>query len=145
MVVADLHATVTDRLRDEGQRYTANRRHVVEVLNATDRPLTIPEILGRRRDLPQSSAYRHIAVLERIGVVHRVLTSDEFARFELAEHLTEHHHHLIWSSCGGVSDFRVDAGVEETIGAAASAAADRTGFVTESHRLDLVGTCRRCA
>ena len=40
--------------------------------------------------LPQSSAYRNLAVLEACGVVHRVAGTDELARFERAEDLTEH-------------------------------------------------------
>src|SRR5205814_2363608 len=80
--------------------YTRNRRTLVEALDESDRPVSIPELLGERRDLAQSSAYRNLAVLERAGVVRRIVTSDEFARYELAEDLTEHHHHLICSVCG---------------------------------------------
>ena len=65
--------------------------------------------------LAQSSAYRNLAVLERAGVVHRIVTSDEFARYELAEDLTHHHHHLICSTCGGVTDFEVSDAVEHEL------------------------------
>ena len=68
----------------------------------------IPQILEVDRSLAQSSAYRNLAVLERAGVVHRIVTTDEFARYELAEDLTEHHHHLICRSCGSVADFTLD-------------------------------------
>ena len=33
--------------------------------------------------------YRNLSILERAGVVQKVVTSDEWARFELAEDLTE--------------------------------------------------------
>ena len=46
-------------------------------------------------------------MLEQAGVVHRVVATDEFTRYELAEDLTEHHHHLICSSCGAVADFTI--------------------------------------
>ena len=49
--------------------------------------------------------YRNLVVLEQAGVVRRVTSTDDFARYELAEDLTEHHHHLICSSCGTVDDF----------------------------------------
>ena len=35
--------------------------------------------------MPQSSAYRNLAVLEQAGVIRRVITDDDFARFELDE------------------------------------------------------------
>ena len=78
-------------------------------------PLTIPEILRMRPGLPQSSAYRNLAVLERSGVVRRIITSDEWARYELAEPLAEHHHHLICASCGAVVDFTVSSQLERSL------------------------------
>ena len=141
----ELHLTAAARLRRDGQRYTANRRALVEVLDHAASPLTIPEILQRQGAIPQSSAYRNLGVLERSGVVRRVVTSDEFARFELAEDLTEHHHHLICSSCGTVADFTVSRQLERSLTAALARVASRTGFRTEHHRLDLVCTCSTCS
>jgi Fe2+ or Zn2+ uptake regulation protein len=140
----DLHATATSRLRVDGQRYTPRRRALVELLAEVDQPLTIPQLLERRRELAQSSVYRNLAVLERAGVVHRIVTTDEFARYELAEDLTSHHHHLICASCGDVTDFTVPPAVESTLEAALSKVAKRSGFELCHHRLDLVGTCPRC-
>ena len=103
-------------------------------------------ILGRDRGLAHSSAYRNLLVLEQVGVVHRVVSTDEFARYELAEHLTEHHHHhLICARCGQVADFTVSPELEDTLERALGAAADEAGFAVTDHRLDLVGHCRRCA
>jgi Fe2+ or Zn2+ uptake regulation protein len=141
----DLHTTASDRLRADGQRYTPRRRALVEVLAAADQPLTIPQLLQHRGDLAQSSVYRNLAVLERAGVVHRIVTSDEFGRFELAEDLTRHHHHLICSSCGDVSDFTVPTKIEHELQTALSRAARQAGFRTAGHRLDLVGTCASCS
>ncbi|HSP05409.1 MAG TPA: transcriptional repressor, partial [Acidimicrobiales bacterium] len=93
-MTAELHDIATARLRTTGQRYTTRRRALVEVLDQADGPLTIPPILALARSLAQSSAYRNRAVLEQAEVVHRLVTNDDVARYELAEDLTEHHHHL---------------------------------------------------
>ncbi len=140
----ELHAAATDRLRADGQRYTTQRRDLVELLAELDQPLTIPQLLERRPQLAQSSAYRNLAVLERAGVVRRIATTDEFARFELAEDLTEHHHHLICTVCGGVEDFTVSRQLERTLESALARATNGTGFTAEHHRLDLLGTCGGC-
>ena len=141
----DLHAIVSSRLRADGQRYTTGRRALVELLAEVDQPITIPQLLDHRQGLAQSSAYRNLAVLERAAVVHRIVTTDEFARYELAEDLTQHHHHLICSACGDVADFTVPAPVEHDLETALSKVAKRAGFHTSSHRLDLVGTCASCS
>ena|SRR5436190_5030482 len=141
----DLHEVVAVRLRRVGQRLTANRDALVETLTNAPRPLTIPEILARRRGLAQSSVYRNLVVLEDAGIVHRVVGTDDFARWELAEDLTGHHHHLICASCGRVEDVPASAGLERSVAAAAAAITRTTGFRTQRHRVDLVGLCERCA
>ena len=140
-----VHTTASDRLRGDGQRYTTQRQAIVDVLMAVEHPVTIPQLLERLPGLAQSSAYRNLAVLERAGVVHRIVTTDEFARYELAEDLTRHHHHLICSSCGDVTDFEVPDTVEHDLERALARVADRTGFTVDTHRLDLVGLCSACS
>jgi Fur family ferric uptake transcriptional regulator len=141
----DLRDTVATRLGDVGQRLTANREVLLETLVRAPRPLTIPEILDERPGLAQSSVYRNLVVLEEAGVVHRVVGADEFARWELAEDLAGHHHHLICATCGRVEDVPASAGLERSVAAAAAAITRTTGFRTEHHRLDLVGVCATCA
>ena len=142
---ADLHADARDRLRATGQRYTPNRRTLVDILDRADRPLTIPEILRKRRSLAQSSVYRNLGLLESAGVVCRIVTTDDHARYELTEDLTDHHHHhLICSACGRVDDFIVPRGVESALADAIARISSDTGFQAEHHRLDLVGTCATC-
>jgi len=141
---ADVHTTAAQRLRADGQRYTSSRRALVDLLDDADRPLTIADLLERDRRLAQSSAYRNLAVLERAGVVNRLVTNDEYGRFELTEDLTEHHHHLICSSCGAMADFTISTELEHAMGQAFSKVAVDAGFHAEHHRLDLLGICATC-
>ena len=108
--------------------------------------MTLPEILARQPELAQSSAYRNLAELEQAGVVRRIITSDEHSHYELAEDLTgHHHHHLICTDCGAVTDFAVPADLEKQIERSASSVARKYGFVVDAHRLDLVGRCTDCS
>jgi Fe2+ or Zn2+ uptake regulation protein len=143
--VEDVDVIAVTRLRKDGQRYTENRRQLVRLLATAGTPLTIPEILQRRRDLAQSSVYRNLVVLEEAGLVQKIVTSDEWARYELAEDLTEHHHHLICSECGIVRDFTVPTGLERSVDDALGKVAKQTGFTLRHHRLDLVGVCPSCS
>lgn len=145
MAKRSAHEEAAALLRQIGQRYTSGRRALVEVLARGGRPLTIREILERDRTVPQSTAYRNLALLERAGVVQRIVTNDEFARFELAEDMAEHHHHLVCAACGTVRDFTVSADLEAALGRALSRAARRNGYTVDRHRLDIIGTCGACA
>ena len=142
----DLHDAVAQILRGHGQRYTTSRRSVVEALERADRPVTLPEILAENRHLAQSSAYRNLAELVHVGVVRRIITSDEYSHFEIADQLTgDHHHHLICTGCGAVQDFTVPNELEELIDRAAHAVACQQKWTVDHHRLDLVGRCATCA
>jgi Fe2+ or Zn2+ uptake regulation protein len=144
-VTAELHAKVADLLAAIGQRYTSGRRLLVDALDRAGSPLPLPAILGRHGDLKQSSVYRNLAALEQAGVVRRVITDEDFGRYELTEDLTGHHHHLVCSNCGAVEDVDFASGFEDTLEAQLAELAERTGFSTVSHRLDLIGLCRTCA
>lgn len=142
----ELQTKIATRLRRSGQRNTASRVALVEVLLAARRPMTIPDILEADPTLAQSSVYRNLQLLEQAGVVHRIVTNAEFARYELAEDLTgDHHHHLICSVCGSVEDVPATAGLERSLHAAIDQVAGTTGFRTATHRIDLVGVCEDCS
>lgn len=138
-----LYKEVAARLLAAGQRFTTNRRTIVDALIGGDRPLSIPEIL-EATTLPQSSLYRNLTVLEAASVVTRVITTDEWGRFELSEELTGHHHHLVCSQCGAVTDVTIPDDVESDLDKALEKLATRAGFELSHHRLDLVGLCAQC-
>src|SRR5580704_9826478 len=110
-----LHDLVEMRLRRVDQRYTSGRRALVELLASLGHPVSISDIADQLPHVPRSSAYRHLVDLQSAGVVRRIAASDEFGRFELAEDLTEHHHHLLCTSCGRVIDVTPTPAFERTV------------------------------
>lgn len=140
-----IHDEVAVLLRRADQRYTSGRRRLVDALLAGGGPMTISQILDQNTRLAQSSVYRNLVILEQVGAVTRIVTRDDYARYELTERLTDHHHHhLICTSCGDVSDFALTAQTESRLDDALKRVARKAGFEVEAHRLDLVGTCASC-
>jgi Fur family ferric uptake transcriptional regulator len=139
-----LHEVAEARLRLIEQRYTAGRRAIVELLRAAGHPVSIGDIADRLPDLPRSSAYRHLTDLQAAGLVRRVAASDEFARFELAEDLTEHHHHLLCTSCGRVIDVTPTPAFERAVAKMVQELAAQQDFAPTSHALDVIGHCADC-
>jgi Fe2+ or Zn2+ uptake regulation protein len=113
-------------------------------LATAGRPLSIPEILEVNETLPQSSAYRNVTALMEAGVVRRVTGVDDHGRFELAEELAGHHHHLACSNCGTVEDVVPSPRLERAMDEAARVVAEEQGYVITGHQFDLVGTCPTC-
>jgi Fe2+ or Zn2+ uptake regulation protein len=141
----ELHREVSKKLAGAGQRYTSTRKRLVEILATAEMPLSLRDIVRGRRNLPQSSAYRNLAELESAGLVRRVASEDGFGRYELAEELTGHHHHLLCSGCGRVEDLHLPSSFERQLDRTLDAHARGSRFATVRHRLDLIGLCEDCA
>ena len=139
-----MHEAIGLRLAGLDQRYTCRRRQLVEALAAAGRPLTVTELAQAAHGIPLSSAYRNMTALIDIGVVRRVAGPDNHARFELAEELSGHHHHLVCASCGKVEDMHPSPRLERALAKAAQDVAAQQGYAVTEHRFDLVGICPDC-
>ena len=144
-VKAYVHDAVALRLAGLDQRYTRQRRILVETLARAGRPLTVPEIVAVAPELPQSSAYRNATALVEVGVLRRVSGADDHGRFELAEELSGHHHHLVCARCGKVEDFDASPALEQALDDATRLSVGLCGYTIGEHRLELFGTCPTCA
>jgi Fur family transcriptional regulator, ferric uptake regulator len=140
----DLHEVVELLLRRAGQRYTPGRRAIVELLESLGCPVSISDISSHLPRVPRSSAYRHLLDLQAAGVVRRIAANDEFARFELAEDLTEHHHHLLCTSCGRVIDVTPTSAFERTVTRMVQELAAQQDFHPTAHAVDVIGRCANC-
>ena len=144
----DVHGEVMRRFVKHEQRYTSQRRLIVTVLSASDRPLMIQQMLKRssnvKKVLAQSSLYRNLVVLENVGVVQRIFSTDDVARYELNDDILGHHHHLVCSKCGDIRDVRIPESLESSLDSTLSKIAKSSGFQLDQHRLDLIGRCGNC-
>lgn len=143
-LATSVHDSIGLRLARMGQRYTKSRRALVETMASAGRPLTVPEILTLAPELLQSSAYRNMTALMEVGSVRRVAGNDDHGRFELAEELSGHHHHIVCAECGRVEDVHPSPKLERALGEAALEVAELEGYEIIEHRLDLLGLCPTC-
>ncbi|MFZ8999159.1 MAG: Fur family transcriptional regulator [Ilumatobacteraceae bacterium] len=142
---AELHRSVAHRLAEQDQQYTANRRTVVDLLAAAGCPVTLPDLLAADPTLAQSSVYRTLSVLTDAGVVHRLVHVGDHAMFELDEHLTGHHHHLVCDRCGTVLDVVFPESVESLLARTFDEVSSPAGFSPTSHTIDVHGRCAACS
>ena len=143
-IFSELHAQISNRLAQQGHRYSRGRQELVEILIRAERPMTLPDIVAADPELAQSSAYRNLDVLVRCGIIRRINAGTDRAHFELAEPLVGHHHHLICIACGTIEDVHLDSEVEHMVGKSLSDIASQTGFTPIHHSLDLHGHCADC-
>ena len=142
--VQTVDASIAERLGRADLRYTVSRRAIVRGLHEAAGPVTLPELLDLSPDLATSSTYRNLSLLESAGVVRRLITSDDHSRYELAESLTEHHHHLICQKCGLVRDVTLADPLESALDDAFDEVAARERVTWSSHAIDIYGICPDC-
>jgi Fur family transcriptional regulator, ferric uptake regulator len=136
---------IEERLASAGVRYTGGRRAVVKALGSADGPRSAAELHREMHsDVPLSSIYRTLSVLEGEGVVEPHHGKKGLTRFELAEWLTGHHHHLVCIQCGAVEDVELPSGSEEQLEDVVSAITEHARFAPVGHALEVDGRCRRC-
>jgi Fur family ferric uptake transcriptional regulator len=135
-------ASIRARLRERGQRWTPQRRALVEVLSQADGHVTGAELVERCRQIdPQtipSTVYRTLDVLEDLGVIRHCHGVDGREEFHV---LPENEHgHLFCSGCGAAWD--IEAAEAERL---VESLRERRGFVADLSHVTVVGLCAACA
>lgn len=146
MTKSSIDRQVEGRLRDADVRYTRGRKAVIDALGMADGPRSAAELSRVIGDsLPLSSLYRTLSVLEEAGVLAPHYSSPGLTRYELAEWLTGHHHHLVCLSCGQVDDIDAPEPLEARLKELVSDVAATARFTESNHSLEIEGRCARCA
>lgn len=146
MIKSTLDRQIEMRLREHDIRFTTGRRAIVAALAGATGPMSAGELSeALAPNAPLSSIYRTLTVLEEAGVVTHHLGAKGLTRFELAEWLTGHHHHLVCIDCGSVSDVDIPAAKEERVRDLVSEIAAVAAFDAIDHALEIEGRCSQCA
>jgi len=137
---------VEERLAETGVRYTGGRRRVVAALERADGPRSASELHDDLAgEVPVSSVYRTLAVLEEAGVVAPHHSTKGITRYEIAEWLAGHHHHLVCINCGAVEDIELPPKLETELERLVRQVSRISEFSSSGHSLEVDGRCTRCA
>jgi Fur family ferric uptake transcriptional regulator len=129
-------------LREHNLPITAQRLAIADVLAGSTRHLSAEEIsreLGvRHLRVGTATVYRTLELLVTSGLVVERDFGEGFRRYEAARD-APHHEHLICTRCGQVREFR-----DERLERMTTLLAEAHGYVRQSHRLVIHGTCDDC-
>jgi Fur family ferric uptake transcriptional regulator len=132
---------VRTRLRARGQRWTPQRRIVLEVLAGLDGHVTGAELVEGCRAIDPtttpSTVYRTLDVLEALGLVRHSHGREGRQEFHVGP--TSDHAHLVCSSCGA----RRELGRQE-VQPIADELLLRHGFDADLEHLTIEGHCADC-
>lgn len=137
-----LIAQAEDLCRGRGVRLTPQRRRVLQIVCASERPLGAYEILDAMRGAPGAApptVYRALDFLVEHGLVHRIETLHAFVGCNHPDH-PHSGQFLICAECGEVKELEDEAVLRQLD----TAAAER-GFQARRPVVEVIGTCARCA
>ena len=129
--------SIERRLTGGGVRVTAPRRALLAAIDSLGDHFTAEELASAAPSVGRATVFRTLRLLQDLGSVCLVVLDDGTSEYRMAE--PGHHHHLVCSTCGRVSDI-VGCDLTELV----RAVSEDTGFDVETHRLELYGRCAEC-
>lgn len=145
MTETNLEKQIANRLQERDIRLTSGRRTIVRSLGIADGPRSASDLYSSIGDtVPLSSIYRSLAVLEEAGVISPHYSTKGVTRYELAEWLMGHHHHLVCLECGQVEDIEIASEIETQLEAIVESIGREVSFAPRDHALEIEGLCSQC-
>jgi Fe2+ or Zn2+ uptake regulation protein len=130
-------------LRQGGYRVTQPRLQVMEIISASNSPLTPQDIYHRSLVLESppgiASVYRTLEMLEELDLIQQIHQPD--GCHAVYPTLEGHKHLLICTCCGGMQIVEGNEGMSDYI----SNIEEQTGYRVDEHWLQLFGLCQDCA
>jgi Fur family zinc uptake transcriptional regulator len=129
------------RCAEDGERMTAPRRRVLELLLASEGPVKAYDLISRFADdkaAKPPTVYRALEFLERQGLAHRIESLNAYVACRLGAE-THAAAFLICDCCGAASEIE-PVGVEALVEAARG-----RGYAVSSLMVEARGVCAACA
>lgn len=132
------------RCLEAGERLTPARLGAYAELVASGGPLTAYELIAllekrQERKIAPLTVYRHLEFLIRVGLVHRLETTQSYLPCDHPDHAHESQY-LLCSACGHVDEVE-----SARIGNLLDEIADEHGFKLENAMVEVSGLCGNCA
>ncbi|CAM3966550.1 Fur family transcriptional regulator [Cohnella lubricantis] len=130
-----------DHLKSGGVRMTPQRYAILQFLMESEDHPTADDIFRalspQYPSLSVATVYNNLKLFVDAGLIRELTYGDDSSRFD--SDLSDHYH-AICTRCGTMVDFD-----HPPVRAVEEAAAQRTGFMVQGHRMEIYGLCPTCA
>ncbi|HHY04726.1 MAG TPA: transcriptional repressor [Thermoanaerobacterales bacterium] len=133
---------VENILRQSNLKITPQRKTILKVIAESDIILDSQEIYQESaRLLPSinpSTVYRNLDILLQSGLICKINTQENSAKYRIREQ-GSHHHHIICKKCG--TSIPLDFCPMEEL----DNKLEKIGFTPTEHRFEIFGYCQKCS
>ena len=133
-----------------GGRWTVPRQAILDVfINNPSKHMSADDVFMKVKEknsgVGLATVYRNLEFLSEEGFISRIQLPGGKAFYELNDEEKDHHHHLICTSCGKVTDYsefiqrelRLMKDLEKEL-------SQKHNFSIENHELTFFGVCGEC-
>lgn len=139
MIAREIEKAV-DKLKETGVRMTPQRYAILAFLLDTNCHPSADEIYRALEDrfpnMSVATVYNNLKLFKEAGLVRELTFGDNASRFDAMLH---DHYHITCTVCGKIEDFEYPKLLEVE-----QSAAEKTGFIPSSHRMEVYGVCPEC-
>lgn len=133
-----------DRCQALGERLTPARLRAYAELLHSDRPLSAYELVAlleerEKRKIAPLTVYRHLNFLMKVGLVHRLESTQSYLPCDHPDHVHDSQY-LLCSSCGHVDELE-----SKKVGDLLGKIADNHGFRPTNAIVEITGVCESCS
>lgn len=133
-----------DRCAERGERLTPARLSAYAELLSSKQALSAYDLIARMerktdRKIAPLTVYRHLDFLIRVGLVHRLETTQSYFTCHHPEE-THEGQYLLCSDCGHIDEFD-----SSQLGKLLSQIAGKHGFQPANAVIEIAGLCGQCA
>ncbi|MFC2158436.1 Fur family transcriptional regulator [Acidobacteriota bacterium] len=138
------------RYRGQYSRWTGPRGLVLEFLSRNPGHPSAKEIYSEVQKLDSriglTTIYRTLDLLNRMGLINKLVLDDGQARYEYKpEDQHDHHHHLICTGCGQIIDYSEFEEEElELVRKTEKWLMKKYKYKVYDHNVDFLGICEKC-
>ena len=134
------------KLQERQHKMTPQRQIVLQIfLDHPGEHLSAEDVHGILRDnhseIGLATVYRSLELLSDLGILQKMEFGDGCSRYEVnaIDPDSHHHHHLICTKCGKVTEFEDDLleNLEQDI-------ENKSGFRIMDHQVKFFGYCKEC-
>ena len=132
-----------ERCAASGERLTTARLAAYAEMLSADRPVSAYELIAlledrQDRKIAPLTVYRHLDFLIRVGLVHRLESTQSYLPCDRPDHAHESQY-LLCSSCGNADEVE-----SKSLESLLQELADQRGFQAEHTVVEVRGLCGRC-
>lgn len=131
-----------DFLKKKDLKLTNQRGEILETFIKTEKHLTVEELYNiiKRKDpnVGQATVFRTLKLICEAGIAREVDLGDKKIRYE-HKYGHQHHDHLVCVKCGRSIEV-MDPEIERL----QSRLCKKFGFISQKHKMEIFGICKRC-